>query len=55
MKCVDCAYYWKEEGESYPHCQFGERTWLDIPPCEQEDIDREREQIRAEQADNEWW
>ena len=43
MRCKDCPYYWKEESESHPHCQFGEPSWLDVPPCEQEDIDRERE------------
>lgn len=43
LQCKDCPYYWKEDGEKYAHCQFGEPSWLDVPPCEQEDIDRERE------------
>lgn len=43
MKCTECAYFWKEEGDSYPQCHFGEPSWLDIPPCEQEEIDNQRD------------
>lgn len=43
MKCTDCPYYYKTDGERYPSCQFGEPSWLDVPPCEQEDIDRQRD------------
>lgn len=46
MKCENCSFYWRENGERYPHCQFtetvGEPSWLYVPPCEQEDIDHER-------------
>lgn len=47
LQCKDCPYYWKEDGEKYAHCQFGEPSWLDVPPCEQEDIDHERELDRV--------
>lgn len=35
MKCVDCAYYWKDEKEDYARCHFeGPDGWA---PCEQDD------------------
>lgn len=36
MKCSDCAYYWQDDNEEYPRCHCG-GTWLDNPPCEEED------------------
>lgn len=43
MKCTDCTYYWKDEGEKWASCHFGEPSWLDVPPCEQEEIDHQRD------------
>lgn len=38
MKCADCLYYWRDElsGDDFPRCHCGD-TWLDNPPCEEED------------------
>ena len=38
MKCTDCPYYWRDEldGDDFPRCHCGD-TWLDTPPCEEED------------------
>ncbi len=41
MECNNCCYFWQSEGEKYPHCYFkiwvGEPSWLNVPPCEEED------------------
>lgn len=35
VKCVDCPYHWREEGEEYPVCHYG---WNDgYAPCEVDD------------------
>ena len=34
-RCEMCGYYWKEEGDRYPHCHFeGLDGWA---PCENDD------------------
>lgn len=42
-RCEDCPYYFKEENEKHPRCYFtdwrGEPSWLDVPPCEEEDYE----------------
>lgn len=55
MKCTECPYYYRDREDRYPHCQFGEPSWLDIPPCEQEDIDRAQELDDLEREDVEKW
>lgn len=41
MKCENCPYYFQNEDDNRPRCQFvalrGEPTWLDVPPCDEED------------------
>lgn len=35
MKCKDCPYWWQEDGENYPRCQYeGPDAWA---PCNQEE------------------
>lgn len=45
MKCVDCCYWGTQDPEEHEHCMFnelrGEPSWVDVPPCEQEDCDYE--------------
>ena len=41
MKCTECEFCWKDDGDSYPVCHFESRTVWDIPPCELEDIPEE--------------
>lgn len=43
MTCKECVYFYYDEGEKYESCHFDQNTCWDVPPCEQEDIDRERE------------
>lgn len=41
MKCNECGYWYKAEGDKYPHCHFeGPEGWA---PCEQEEEDEEEE------------
>ena len=41
MKCENCSYWWKEDTDKHPRCYFtdwrGEPSWLDVPPCHEED------------------
>lgn len=45
MKCENCGYYWREDGERYPRCHWSDNngpdslygTPWDIAPCEEED------------------
>ena len=37
MKCTDCSYYWKEEGEAFARCHFEGPDGS--APCEDDDID----------------
>lgn len=42
MKCENCPYYEKRNGERYPTCHFVDITgedisWLNVPPCEEEE------------------
>ena len=43
MTCKECVYCYKERSEKYARCHFERYTCWDVPPCEQEDIDRQRE------------
>lgn len=43
MTCKDCSFCYRAEDDKYPTCQFRRLTCWDVPPCEQEDIDRQRE------------
>lgn len=51
MKCTDCGYFWKDEGEQYGTCHFVPVCAGDYSPCEQEDIDRQRELDRREEEE----
>ena len=48
MKCIDCNYYWVDEGEKYPRCHCTESEGN--APCEL-DEDEETEDIDEEEAD----
>lgn len=48
MKCIDCNYYWVDEGEKYPRCHCTESDGN--APCEQEE-DEETEDIDEEEFD----
>ena len=37
MKCSECCYYWKEDDELFPSCQWEARAHGEVPPCEEED------------------
>ena len=37
MRCSDCCYYWKEEDELFPSCQWEARAPGEVPPCEEDD------------------
>ena len=41
MKCADCPYCWKDEGDKYPHCHYGYDDGY--APCEVEDSGYEQE------------
>lgn len=43
MICKECVYCYANPGEKYAWCHFENNSCWDIPPCEQEDIDRQRE------------
>lgn len=51
MKCKDCAYHWVDEGEQYGTCHFVRVCADDYSPCEQEDIDLQRELDRREEEE----
>ena len=42
MECKVCNYYYKDENDSYERCHFvelrGEPSWLDVPPCEEDEV-----------------
>lgn len=44
MKCADCCYCWKEEGESYPSCKWESRGPGDCPHCEVDDYEDDDEE-----------
>ena len=48
MKCIDCNYYWVDEGEKYPRCHCTESAGN--APCEL-DEDEETEDINEEGED----
>lgn len=37
MTCIDCCYFWREEGEESRCCHWESRCPGDIPPCEEEE------------------
>lgn len=37
MACIDCCYFWREEGEESRCCHWEPRCPGDIPPCEEEE------------------
>ena len=39
MTCIDCCYFWREEGEESRCCHWESRCPGDIPPCEEEEED----------------
>ena len=36
MRCENCLYYYREEGETFPVCHFNNEGW-GVAPCEEED------------------
>lgn len=40
MTCKECYLCYKDEGDAWPSCHYTGSTCWDVPPCEQEDIDR---------------
>lgn len=34
MICKQCAYYWREDGETFAQCHFNSMGVLDLAPCE---------------------
>lgn len=45
MKCTDCCYCWKNDGEEYPSCKWEMRCPDDKPPCEYDDFENEEEEL----------
>lgn len=43
MTCKECVYYYTDRSAKYACCHFEHNSCWDIPPCEQEEIDRQRE------------
>jgi hypothetical protein len=41
MKCVECGYWWADEGEEYPSCKYPYNDGY--APCEIEDQEKETE------------
>lgn len=37
MKCEECCYYWQDENEDCPRCQWESICFGDIVPCEYEE------------------
>lgn len=37
MMCIDCCYFWREEGEESRCCHWEPCCPDDIPPCGEED------------------
>lgn len=48
MKCVDCLYYWKEDGEKHPSCKY--RYDDGCAPCEIEEIEPDENEDEPEQT-----
>ena len=36
FRCKGCPYYWREEEDDFPRCQY---DGLDVAPCEREEYD----------------
>lgn len=39
MKCEECCYYWQDEDDDYPHCQWESICFGDIAPCEYDTLE----------------
>lgn len=37
MKCADCNYYYRKNGERWPRCHYDDEMWP--APCEEEEYD----------------
>ena len=37
LKCENCVYFWKEEGECREHCHWTSRCPGDLAPCDEEE------------------
>ena len=35
MKCADCNYYYRKNGERWPRCHYDDEMWP--APCEEEE------------------
>lgn len=41
MKCENCAYKWKEDGEQFACCHWESQAPGEFPPCEYDDYEEE--------------
>jgi len=39
LTCKDCPYFWKDEDDEYPHCQWRPKCADDRPLCEEEEYE----------------
>ena len=39
FSCKECPYFWANEEDDYPHCNFVERCPGDMAPCEYDEYD----------------
>lgn len=44
MKCADCCYCWREDGEKYPSCHWQALAPGEMAPCEYEEEEYDDEQ-----------
>ena len=56
MKCENCPYCEKRNGEKFATCHFVEITgedisWLNVPPCEEEEEERQEEKTWYEEEE----
>lgn len=53
MKCINCNWYWIDEGEKYYRCHCTEPNG--DAPCEEEEREREEEpELDEEDFEDEW-
>ena len=53
MKCTDCVYYYKIEGDAFPYCHFeGPVGWA---PCEQEEEPEEEDRYTYDDLGYNWY
>lgn len=41
MKCSDCVYYWREDGDDYPSCKWEPKEPGDMAPCEYDESEED--------------